>query len=81
MTTELCPVCGGEKTDGSTSFTVDFSKGIVVVRDVPAAVCNQCGEEWISDETAKKLEEITTQAKKQNQEIFMVKYGSYPIAS
>ena len=81
MKEEICAICGGEKVDSTTSFTVDFNNGVVVVRDVPAKVCMQCGEEWISDEIASKLEGIVSVAKKQNQEIFVAKFGSYSLAS
>ncbi|MCL5027459.1 MAG: type II toxin-antitoxin system MqsA family antitoxin [Bacteroidetes bacterium] len=81
MKEEICAICGGEKVDSTTSFTVDFNNGVVVVRDVPAKVCMQCGEEWISDEIASKLEGIVSIAKKQNQEIFVAKFGSYSLAS
>ena len=39
-----CPLCGGEKSHGKTTFAVDFGSGVVVVRDVPALVCNLCGD-------------------------------------
>ena len=81
MKEEICAICGGEKVDSTTSFTVDFNNGVVVVRDVPAKVCMQCGEEWISDKIASKLEGIVSIAKKQNQEIFVAKFGSYSLAS
>lgn len=81
MKEDICPMCGGMKTESTTSFTVDFSTGVVVVRDVPVSVCLQCGEEWISDEVASKLEDIVSIAKKQNQEIFIAKYSSYSLAS
>ena len=35
-----------------------------MVRDVPAKVCNQCGEDWIGIEIAKQLERITDDAKR-----------------
>jgi YgiT-type zinc finger domain-containing protein len=35
---------------GKTTFTVDLGFGVVVVRDVPATVCSQCGADWISDD-------------------------------
>ena len=38
-----CPLCGGSKKAGRTTFTVDLGFGVVVVRDVPASVCSQCG--------------------------------------
>jgi YgiT-type zinc finger domain-containing protein len=63
MKEEICPICGGKKIESTTSFTVDYSTGVVVVRDVPAKVCLQCGEEWISDDIASKLEEIVSISK------------------
>jgi YgiT-type zinc finger domain-containing protein len=61
-----CPLCQGSVADGSTTFTVDLGEGIVVVRDIPALVCSQCGEEWLDDSTAAKLENIVESARKKN---------------
>ncbi len=69
-----CPLCGGRKVDGKTTFTVDFGEGFVVVRNVPATICEQCGEEWLDDRTAKKLEKITTTARENHTELEMIPY-------
>jgi YgiT-type zinc finger domain-containing protein len=58
-----CPLCGGNKKVGQTTFTVDLGFGVVVVRDVPASVCSQCGADWIEDSIASKLEEIVNDAR------------------
>ena len=59
-----CPVCrAGKKEPGSTTFTVDLGIGVVVVRDVPAQVCDLCGADWIEDATAETLERIVEQAR------------------
>jgi YgiT-type zinc finger domain-containing protein len=81
MKDDLCPVCGGIKSESATSFTVDYKIGIVVIRDVPASVCKQCGEEWISDSVSEKLEQIVNIAKQQKQEILVANYNSYSRAS
>ena len=36
---------------------------MVVVRDVPAKICNQCGEEWIEPNVAEELERIVDTAR------------------
>lgn len=59
---EKCPLCGGDKKEGHTTYSVDLDFGVVVVRDVPAKVCSQCGEEWIDAEVARRLEEIVNSA-------------------
>ena len=59
----LCPICGGNKTSGETTFTADLGSGIVVVRRVSATICSQCGEEWIDDATARRLEQVVNEAR------------------
>jgi YgiT-type zinc finger domain-containing protein len=59
-----CPLCGGEKEPGTTTFTVDLGFGVVVVRDVPALVCSQCGGAWIEDHVAAKLESLVADARR-----------------
>lgn len=57
-----CPLCGGQQSHGTTTFTVDKGNMLVVVRNVPATVCFQCGESWILDSVAADLEEIVSAA-------------------
>jgi YgiT-type zinc finger domain-containing protein len=68
---EKCPICGGERKKGHTTYSVDTGFGGIVVRGVPASICSQCGEEWIDPQTAKTLEEIVKSArsKKANLEV------------
>ncbi len=61
-----CPLCKGTKRAGKTTFTVDLGFGVVVVREVPATVCAQCGADWIDDAIASKLEEIVNDARKKH---------------
>ncbi len=63
---KTCPLCGGFKNNGLTTFTVDFGDGVVVVRQVPAKICSQCGADWISDEISEKLENIVANARKKH---------------
>lgn len=59
----VCALCGGDRVEGTTTYSVDLGFGVVVVRHVPALVCEQCGEDWISDTTAARLEEVTDSAR------------------
>jgi len=61
-----CPLCGGEKQPGTTTFAVDLKFGVVVVREVPAFVCTKCGDAWIDDPVAAKLESIVTSARRKH---------------
>lgn len=70
-----CPMCGGEKAPGRTTYSVDLGTGVVVVRNVPAEICKQCGEEWIGPETARRLEEIVDKARLDRAEVEVVALG------
>jgi YgiT-type zinc finger domain-containing protein len=64
-----CPLCGGERQPGTTTFAVDLKSGVVVVRDVPASVCSLCGDPWIDDAVAARLEAIVAEARENQTEI------------
>ena len=67
-----CPLCGGRKKPGTTTYSVDLGTGVIVVRNVPATVCDQCGEEWIGSDIARKLEELTEEARQKGRQVEIV---------
>jgi YgiT-type zinc finger domain-containing protein len=62
----ICPLCGGSKQAGTTTFTAELGFGVVVIRNVPALVCAQCGTDWIADEVAARIEELVEGARKRH---------------
>ncbi|MCR4321488.1 MAG: YgiT-type zinc finger protein [Candidatus Brocadiaceae bacterium] len=42
----------GDQKNRQNYFATDLGFGIVVVKDVPATVCSQCGADWIEDAIA-----------------------------
>jgi len=73
-TKNLCHICGGTKTQGTTTFTVDLGFGVVVIRNVPALVCEQCGADWIADETAERLEITVNDARQRHRQVEVTAY-------
>ena len=65
----LCPLCGGSKRAGTTTFTAELGFGVVVVRNVPALVCAQCGADRIADEVAARIEELVEDARKKRYQV------------
>ncbi len=59
----LCAMCGGERIPGRITSTTDLGDCVLVVRNVPATVCNQCGEEWLDDSTVRELHQLTEEAR------------------
>ena len=74
-TKDNCPVSRGHKIKSTTTFTVDLGFGIVVVRHVPATICEQCGSEWIADKEAEQLEIVVDQAKHKHSQIEVSEYS------
>jgi YgiT-type zinc finger domain-containing protein len=64
-----CPLCGGKKSAGYTTFTADITGSVVVVRNVKAEICSQCGEEWIDNKTAEHLEKIVQDARAKHSQV------------
>jgi YgiT-type zinc finger domain-containing protein len=69
-----CPLCGGEREPGFTTFSVDIGTGVVVVRHVQAEICSQCGEEWIDNDTAKRLEGVVEEARKKQLDVEVLSF-------
>ena len=70
----LCPLCGGLKKEGTTTFTVDMKETLVVIRNVPATLCSLCGNEWFSDEVATSIENIVEEAKNIHRQVEVTQY-------
>ncbi|WP_045213595.1 type II toxin-antitoxin system MqsA family antitoxin [Desulfonatronovibrio magnus] len=70
--TKGCPLCGGKQNPGTTTFTVDKGSVLVVVRNVPAMVCDQCGEAWIMDSVAEDLERIVSEARSKRSQVEVI---------
>jgi YgiT-type zinc finger domain-containing protein len=57
---------------GRTIFAVDLGGGVLVVRNVPALIWAQCGEEWIADEVAARLENLADDARQRGAEVEVI---------
>jgi YgiT-type zinc finger domain-containing protein len=51
-------MCKGTVRDGFSTFTTDMGGCIVVIKNVPSFVCDQCGEISYNGEVAERLEQI-----------------------
>lgn len=69
---DSCPLCGGAKRPGATTFTADLGFGVVVVRNVPATVCSQCGADWIADDIAERIETLVDDARRKRLQVEVV---------
>ena len=59
-----CALCRtGETRRGTTTETYEIDGAVVVVRGIPAEVCQQCGETYTDDDTTRQLERIVDKAR------------------
>ena len=58
-----CLICKqGETHDGFVTVTLERGRTTVVIKEVPADVCANCGEYYLSEETTEKLLERAERA-------------------
>lgn len=51
-----CVICRtGETHSGKTTVTLQRRQTVVVIRDVPAEICEDCGEYYLDDATANRV--------------------------
>ena len=71
-----CFMCKGKLENKLTNYIADLGDTIIIVKDVPSQVCQQCGEVSYSDEVARQLEQIVRTLKSQSMEIVVTHYSN-----
>jgi len=67
-----CIVCHhGQTHPGTTTVTFHHGGQTVVVNEVPAEVCENCGEAYVSEEVTAQLLEIAAQARKPEAQVLV----------
>ena len=58
-----CVVCKkGETSPGKATVTLERGASTLVFKSVPADVCSNCGEEYVSEQTAEELLRVAEEA-------------------
>jgi len=55
---ESCAFCKGSLKEKTVTYTTEYKGRVVVVENVPALVCRQCGETVFRPEVVEKLQKI-----------------------
>jgi len=58
MKPEVCSFCKGHLKEGRTEFTVKLKGSIVSIKNVPAYICNNCGEAYYNPEVSRKIDKV-----------------------
>jgi YgiT-type zinc finger domain-containing protein len=71
---KTCPLCGGELHDGRSAIPFFIGNRIIVVRDVPAEVCSDCGEAYMKSSVAGNVEKLLDALEGLHAEMSVVQY-------
>jgi len=59
-----CYFCGGEIVEKKIQHIHEWGNKIIIFRELPAEVCKQCGEVYLSPEVVEKIDVATAHLSK-----------------
>ena len=72
-----CVLCRqGETNPGSVTVTLQRDNTTVIVKDVPADVCENCGEYYLSDKTTDKVHAMGEDAVRKGAEVEILRFAA-----
>ena len=72
-----CPICRhGNMNTGFTSLTLEKENATLVIKHVPAEICDNCGEAFVDEEVGRKVSEIAESELKKGIEIEVIHYAA-----
>jgi YgiT-type zinc finger domain-containing protein len=70
-----CVICRhGETKAGNVTVTLTREQLILVVRGVPAQVCDNCGEEYVDEDVTSQLLKVAEEAARAGVQVDVRKY-------
>ena len=70
-----CFMCKGKLEEKNTTFMVELDNCIIIIKNVPSLVCEQCGEVSYSNEVSKHLEKLVNAVRNSITEITIINYS------
>lgn len=71
----MCFYCKGDMKPSTTTHVVDYNDCIIIIKNVPCAECQQCGEIEYSDDVMQHLDDIVNNVKKLMQDVSVIDYA------
>ncbi len=70
-----CIICKSKLAKSRINHILDNMGRIVIIKNVPANVCGQCGEYYVDNDTAMRLEAIAQELLNNKAEILVLNYN------
>jgi len=58
MNSNLCTFCKGTLKEGKTEFMVRINHEVVVIKNIPACICDRCNETYFPPGSSRKIDQI-----------------------
>ena len=72
-----CVICKtGEASPGTTTVVLNREEVSIIIKNVPADVCDTCGEYYLSDETAEIIFARAEEAVAKGAEVEILRYAA-----
>ncbi len=72
-----CAICKtGHTQPGTTTVTLQRGKTVVVIRDVPADICEDCGEYYLSEPIARRVYADADETARRDVEVEIQRYAA-----
>jgi YgiT-type zinc finger domain-containing protein len=74
-----CVICkNGETEPGFTTVTLDKDGSTLIVKNVPAEICENCGEYYLEQEVTGRVLTLSKQAREEGAELKVLRYSQEP---
>ena len=58
MKLDRCSICKGNLHEGKTEFVAKVGDEVISIKDVPAYICENCGEAYFMPEISRKIDKV-----------------------
>ncbi len=72
-----CVICKtGRTAAGTVTVTLERNDSVVVIKDVPAQVCDDCGEYYLDEAVTKRIFALAEEAVERHAEVEVLRYAA-----
>jgi YgiT-type zinc finger domain-containing protein len=70
-----CVICkNGNTNNENVTLTLELNGKVFIFKDVPARVCGNCGEQYLEEETSRRLLGLAHEASKLDTELTITRF-------
>ncbi len=72
-----CVICkSGETCEGQATVILNRGESTIIIKDVPAQICENCGEYYLSEEISAKVMALAENAIKHHAEVEILRFAA-----